>query len=179
MLKRLHLAEDAWAELIPLIYSELRAIAAGYLRRESATSTLQPTALVNEAYLRLKKQHSIEWQDRHHFFGVAAHLMRLVVVDHARRRRVRERAERAEPREAVGELRFYDALDQALDRLAVFDERQARVVELRFFAGLNVEETAAVLDVSSKTVKREWAVARAWLYAELKDCDERRQLGTG
>ncbi|MEO8372583.1 MAG: ECF-type sigma factor [Candidatus Solibacter sp.] len=178
MLQRLGVEKDGWGELIPVIYSELRAIAAGCLRYENSTSTLQPTALVHEAYLRLRGQRSMEWQDRHHFFGVAAHLMRMIVVDHARRSRVRDRGDGVPPRELAGDLHFYDALDQAMERLAAFDQRQARVVELRFFGGLNVEETALVLNVSPKTVKREWAVARAWLHGELKHPDERHRLGT-
>jgi len=178
ILKRLGTSEDAWAELIPLVYSELRTIAAAYLRNEDPTATLQPTVLVHEAFLRLRQQHSISWNDRHHFYGVAAHLMRLMVVDHARRVRARQRLAPEAAMPHMREFAFYDALDQALERLAAIDERQARVVELRFFAGLDVEDTAAVLHVSPKTVKRDWSMARSWLHAELKS-DERRKLAAG
>jgi len=167
ILKKLGASEEAWSELIPLVYSELRTIAAYYLRNESATATLQPTALVHEAYLRLRNQREA-FRDRRHFYGVAAHLIRLMVVDHARRRRARERAAQLAPERAADEMDFYDELDQALERLAGIDERQARVVELRFFAGLDVEETAELLRVSPKTVKRDWAMARSWLHGELK-----------
>lgn len=178
ILQKLPGSQDAWAELIPLVYAELRALAAGYLRRESPTATLQPTVLVHEAYLRLRSQRNVTWRDRHHFFGVAARLMRLMLVDHARHLRVREHAARTAIVNRSPGPEFYDALDQALERLTCIDERQAQVVELRFFGGLDVEETAEVLQVSAKTVKRDWAMARSWLHGELKS-DERLKLAAG
>jgi len=165
---------DGWAKVIPKVYSELRKLAAGHLRRESGNHTLQPTELVHEAYLRLIRQHSIAWQSRTHFFGVAAHLMRLILVDYARRR---NRAKRGgaeawhvdisvvDPRAKTLDL---DALDQALDRLMQVDARQSRIVEMRYFGGLTVDETAEVLGMSPKTVRRDWTVARAWLSGELR-----------
>ncbi len=156
-----------------LVYDELRALAASYLRRERADHTLQTTALVHEAYLRLTGQHGTIWQNRGHFFGIAAQAMRRVLVDHARRRKAEKRSGgraitlpddltpgAVEPDEIL-------AVDQALERLAVLDPRQARIVELRYFAGLTVEKTAAVLEVSPATVKRDWVSAKAWLQREL------------
>ena len=148
------------------------------MRRESADHTLQTTALVHEAYLRLIDQRRVEWRNRAHFFGVAAQLMRRILVDHARRRGAGKRGSGQRPvslddvhsvRGAPSEASRLDVLvfDEALDRLAALDESQARIVELRYFGGLNIEETAEVLDVSPATVKREWAIARAWLRREL------------
>jgi RNA polymerase sigma factor (TIGR02999 family) len=166
--------EHALDDLMPLVYRELRRQAAGYLRRERQNHTLQPTALVNEAFLKLVEQRDVRWQNRAHFFGVAAQAMRRILVDHAR---THGRVKRGGPAPKVTlddaliavESRSIDllALDEALERLSALDERQARVVELRFFGGLNVEETAEVLKISPATVKREWSMAKAWLHAEL------------
>jgi len=161
--------------LLPLVFDELRRLAAGYLRRERAGHTLQPTALVNEAYLRLVDQEGAGWQNRAHFFGIAANLMRQILVDYARQRAAEKRggsqlqrlsltqAERIVKQEELDVL----ALHEALERLAEFDEQQARIVELKFFGGLTIEETAEVIGVSHATVEREWKLARAWLRREL------------
>ena len=166
---------DAEAQLIPLVYSELRRLATRYLNRERGDHTLQPTALVHEAFLRLASEKQPDWQDRAHFFGVAARLMRQVLVDHARRRQSLKRGGDCERSMMTEELLVYTpdrsaellALDEALRRLADQDERQSRVVEMKFFAGLNIEQIAAVLEVSPRTVKREWTMARAWLHQEM------------
>ena len=171
---------DALDRLLPLVHDELHRIAAGYMRRERADHTLQPTALVNEAYLRLVDQRDVEWRDRAHFLGVAAQLMRMILVDHARARRAAKRAGGAERVSlddtviVVGE-RDVDllALDEALGRLAALDPRLCRVVELRYFGGLTTRETAEVLGVSTATVEREWATARGWLRRELTRGDAR------
>ena len=165
---------EALDELIQVVHGELRRQAARYLRRERQNHTLQPTALVNEAFMKLVDQRKVRWQNRAHFFGVAAQAMRRIVIDHAR---ARQRIKRGGVQHAVTldeamiaeESRSIDvlALDQALTRLAQLDERQARIVELRYFAGLSVEETAEVTGLSPATIKREWAMARAWLHAEL------------
>jgi RNA polymerase sigma factor (TIGR02999 family) len=165
---------DALDRLLPVVHAELHRIAAGYMRRERADHTLQPTALVNEAYLRLVDQRDVEWRDRAHFLGVAAQLMRLILVDHARARRAAKRAGGAERVAlddavvAVGE-RDVDlvALDEALGRLTELDSRLSKVVELRYFGGLTTREVAEVLGVSTATVEREWATARGWLRREL------------
>lgn len=159
--------------LLPLVYAELHRMAEQHLRRERGAHTLQPTALVHEAYLRLVDQEDVTWEGRAHFFAVSARIMRNILVDHARRRLAGKRgggaetitldanAEWAQPRVDVV------AVDDALNALAAVDEQQARVVELRFFGGLSIEETAAALGVSPTTVKREWKMARAWLLREL------------
>jgi RNA polymerase sigma factor (TIGR02999 family) len=161
-------------ELLPLVYEELRHLANAYLRREREGHTLQSTALVHEAFLRLVKQRDVQWRGRAHFFGIAAQMIRRILVDHARAQRADKRgagAVRLELDEsiAVAQQRDLDliALDDALGRLAVLDERQSRIVELRFFAGLSVEDTAEVMGISTATVKREWASARAWLFREV------------
>jgi RNA polymerase sigma factor (TIGR02999 family) len=166
--------DDALEQLMPVVYGELRRQAARYLRRERQNHTLQPTALVNEAFLKLIDQRNVRRQNRAHFFGIAAQAMRRIMIDHAR---TRQRIKRGGVQHAVtldeamiaGEARSIDvlALDEALTRLAAIDERQARIVELRYFAQLSVEETAEVTGLSPATVKREWAMARAWLHAEL------------
>ena len=159
--------------LIPLLYDELRALAAGYLRGERESHTLQPTALVHEAFLRLVDQRTATWQNRAHFFGIAAQAMRRILADHARRRLAAKRGggQLVTLGDDVplpgGSGADVVRVDEALDRLAAQDERQARVVEMRFFAGLTIEETAEVLGVSPMTVKRDWMVARAWLQREL------------
>jgi RNA polymerase sigma factor (TIGR02999 family) len=161
-------------ELLPLVYEELRHLANAYLRRERDGHTLQSTALVHEAFLRLVNQHEVQWQGRAHFFGIAAQMIRRILVDHARAQGAAKRgagAVRLELGEAlaVAQQRDLDliALDDALERLAIMDERQSRIVELRFFAGLSVEDTADVLGISTATVKREWSSARAWLFREV------------
>lgn len=160
--------------LIPLVYEELRHQATRYLRRERPGHTLQTTALIHEAYLRLMDAGDVNWQSRAHFFAIAANLMRRVLVEHARRRDADKRGGsqvRVQLDEALAVADETDvdllAIDEALDRLAAIDPQQARVVELRFFSGLSVEETAAALGVSPKTVKRDWSVARAWLRREI------------
>lgn len=160
--------------LLPAVYAELRALAERYLRGERADHTLQPTALVHEAYLRLSEQHGVNWHDRAQLFGVAAQMMRRILVNHAEARNTAKRGglvTRVTLDESVswGGDRELDivALDEALTRLAKLDSRQARVVELRFFAGLSIEESAEVLNISPATVKREWSMAKAWLRTEL------------
>ncbi|MEP6922208.1 MAG: sigma-70 family RNA polymerase sigma factor [bacterium] len=157
-------------ELMPLVYEELRRLAHQCVRRERPDHTLQTSALLNEAYLRLVDQKNIQWQDRAHFFGIAARLMRQVLVDYARKRRYAKRggdAHRVPLDEAmiVSEERAADvvALDDALKSLAEIDPRQSQIVELRFFGGLSIEETAEVLSVSPGTVMRDWTLAKAWL----------------
>lgn len=166
---------EALDRLIPIIYEELRGRAAGYLRRERPGHTLQPTALVNEAYLRLADAQDVPWQNRAHFFAIAATVMRRILVEHARKKVASKRGG-PDVRLTLDEnLAVTDsaegvdviALDEALDRLAAIDAQQARVVELRFFSGLSVEETAEALGVSPRTVKRDWSVAKAWLHREL------------
>jgi RNA polymerase sigma factor (TIGR02999 family) len=163
---------SALDRLLPLVYDELRVIAASQLRREASGHTLDPTALVHEAFLRLVDQRE-GFRNRGHFFGVAAQAMRRILVDYARRRRAQKRdgGIRVTLTDAIGpETGAADqviAVDDALARLEAMDPRLARVVELRFFAGLSVEETAAALDISPATVKRDWAAARAWLQREL------------
>ncbi len=171
-------AADAFARLVQ---GELRTLAASYLRRERAAHTLQPTALVNEAYLRLLGQERVAWQGRAHFFGVAAQVMRRVLVDHARRAQAAKRDVGLSvtlddgagggdaAREDTGRTLEVLAVHDALARLERLDPRQARIVELRFFVGLTLDETAAALGVSRPTVWREWTLARAWLAAELGD----------
>jgi RNA polymerase sigma factor (TIGR02999 family) len=162
--------QAALDELIPLVYDELRRLAGRYMRRENRGHTLQTSALVNEAYLRLIDQKSVEWQNRAHFFGVAAQLMRRILVDHARGRLRAKRgggaqmvslAEQAAMSEEVAEV---VALDEALERLAELDPRKSQIVEMKFFAGLTNEEVAEVLKVTTRTVEREWRKAKAWLH---------------
>jgi RNA polymerase sigma-70 factor (ECF subfamily) len=161
-------------KLAPLVQSELHRLARHYMGQEHPGHTLQSTALINELYLRLIDWPNVRWQDRAHFFGVSARLMRRTLVDHARHHHYRKRGGGAikvsldeaaiVSRERSGDL---VAIDDALERLAVVDPRKSQIVELRFFGGLSVEETGEVLKVSSRTVKREWSLARAWLYCEL------------
>ena len=158
--------------LTSLVYDELRRLAHRYMRAERGGHTLETTALVNEAYLRLANQRRVEWEDRAHFFAVTAEVMRHVLIDHARRRRYAKRGgtdarqvpleeAHAMTSERAAELL---ALDEALEKLAQLDPRKARVVELRYFGGLSLEETAATLEISVMTVRRDWRAARAWLY---------------
>ena len=166
---------DAEGELFGRVYGELHRLAAHYLKGERQDHTLQPTALVNEAYLRLIGRRHKDWANRAHFVAVAACTMRQVLVDCARKAKAEKRAfgiapEPLEGRDVAVRIENPDmvlALDAALERLAEYDKRQARIVELRYFAGLSIERTAALLDVSETTVKREWTLARAWLRAEL------------
>ena len=167
-------SQAACDELFPLVYAELRRIAAREMRREKPGRTLQTTALVHEAYLRLLKDASLSFENRAHFLGIAARAMREILIEHARARSARKRGGGAvrltvddlvapAPAPAIDVL----ALDEALQRLARLDERHARVVELRYFGGLSVEETASALGVSPATVKRAWTLARAWLFREM------------
>jgi RNA polymerase sigma factor (TIGR02999 family) len=163
---------DALNALIPLVHDELRRLARRHLARERPGHTLQPTALVNEAYIRLAKERGIQWNDREHFLAVAAQLMRFILVDHARKRHNQKRgggAPQVQLDMDVIDARAGDvvAIDQALTDLAKIDERKARVVEMRVFGGLTVEESARLLDVSVETVGRDWRFARAWLQREL------------
>jgi len=169
--------KDALERLMPLVYSELHVLASRYLSHERRDHTLQTTALVNEAYIKLAGQRGVDWQNRAHFFGIAAQLMRRILVDHARRDRRKKRGGSAphitfddvDPPSAPQPVDAADAytLDRALSRLEAMDPQQGRVVELRYFGGMTIEETAEVLSLSTATVKREWAVARAWLFREL------------
>jgi RNA polymerase sigma factor (TIGR02999 family) len=167
--------------LLPLVYAELRRTAARHLRRERREHTLAPTALVHELYLRLVDQRHVTWQNRAQFFGIAAELMRRILVDAARARRAGKRGGSATvlSLEAVGDVPAQSAvtdvlvIDDAVDRLRAFDPDQARIVELRFFAGMTVEEVAFVLRRSARTVRREWRLARAWLFRELRPDDSR------
>jgi RNA polymerase sigma factor (TIGR02999 family) len=166
--------KDAEGRLIPLVYKELRRIATIHLRGEAPNHSLQPTALVHEAYLRLTGIKEIDWQSRAHFFAVSATLMRRILVDHARASHARRRGngwDAVSLNEAI--LPSPDrapeilALDEALNKLATFDERQSKIVELRFFAGMSEDEAGNVLGISTRTVKRDWRVAKAWLFKEL------------
>ena len=171
--------ESVSDRLLRAIYAELHRQAALAMRREGDAHTLQATALVNEAYLRLIDQNRVEWRNRAHFFGVAAQLMRRILVDHARARLAAKRGAGLSPISlgdiGIGEHHGADtdvdvlALHDALEKLSALDPAQARLVELRYFSGLNIDETAEALQVSPATVKREWAVARAWLRREMED----------
>jgi RNA polymerase sigma-70 factor (ECF subfamily) len=162
--------------LLPIVYQELRRLAANYIRRERPGQTLQPTALVHEAYLRLMKDRPDRWQNRAHFCAIAAHSMRQILIERARARGALKRGG-AQPRVTLNEAlvaggeQSFDLLelDVALEKLAALDPEQARLVELRFFGGLTVEETAEAMSISPATVKRHWAIARAWLARELED----------
>jgi len=166
--------EAARGRLIDAVYSELRRLARAHLRRERLDHSLSPTALVHEAYLKLVDQRKVHWENRVHFFAIAAHIMRRILVDHARAHQAAKRGAAARVPlgdvDVAAEPRDVDllALDGALDRLSHVDERQSQLVELRFFGGLTIAETATVLSVSPATVKNDWALARAWLYRELR-----------
>jgi RNA polymerase sigma factor (TIGR02999 family) len=165
---------SAFNQLLPLVYAELRRVAARQLRNERADHTLQPTALVHEVFIRLVDQRSVDWQNRAHFFGVAAQVMRRILVDHARRHGASKRndgiravsLDEAVDVAAANEMPIL-ALDQALDRLAQMDSELAKIVELRAFGGLTIDEAAHVLSVSPSTAKRDWRTAKAWLTREL------------
>ncbi len=162
-------------DILPLIYDELRRLAGNYLRRERSDHTLQPTALVHEAYIKLIDQTQVKWQNRAHFFGIAANIMRRILVDYARQHRADKRGGAAEKLPLEEEILIVSegksaellALDEALENLAKIDEQKSKIVELRYFGGLSVEETAEVLGVSEVTVKRHWRMAKAWLYGQL------------
>lgn len=167
--------QECLPELIPAVESELHRIASRHMRKERPGHTLQTTALVNEAYLRLIDQTNVQWQDRAHFFGIAARIMRQILIDHARgvqREKRGGHANRVPWDEAIAfspaKSGMLVALDEALDRLAGMDARKARVVELRYFGGLSVEEAAQVLQVHPNTVLRDWTLAKAWLKRELQ-----------
>jgi RNA polymerase sigma-70 factor, ECF subfamily len=167
--------QDALHRLVPLVYDDLRRVAAGYMVREPAGHSLQPTALVHEAYVRLVDQRRVQWRNRAHFFGVAASMMRRILVDHARARRADKRGGDVEHVTLAGDKVASDgpnnvdvlALHESLERLAKFDPQQERIVELRYFGGLTIEEAAAVVGISEATVVREWTIAKAWLRADL------------
>lgn len=182
LLQQLSAGDGAAAnELIPLVYAELHDIAERQMRRERDDHTLQPTALVHEAFLRLGGDHS-NWQNRSHFLGIAAHAMRRILVDHARRQKALKRGgadQKIELDDALIDAGAstnagidLEALDGALARLADLDQRQAKVVELRFFAGMSVEETAEILGISEATVKRDWQFAKAWLRRAMTEQSE-------
>jgi RNA polymerase sigma factor (TIGR02999 family) len=166
---------EALDRLMPVVYDELHRLAARYLARERTDHTLQPTALVHEAYLQLVDQSRVDWQNRAHFFGAAARLMRRILVDHARARNAAKRGggEYNVPIEQVAELSEKAdldliALDEALTELAALDEQQSRIVELRYFGGLSIDETAEVLKISPATVKRHWVTAKGWLFQQMQ-----------
>jgi len=177
--------KDAIHQLIPLIYDELHRQAARYMRRENSGHTLQTTALVNEVYCKLIDQKNVHWQNRAHFFGIAAQLMRRILIDHARRRLCKKRGGVAKkivldessivPQKQAGELIF---LDKALTRLEQFDPRKSRIVEMKFFGGLTTEEIAEVEQLSTSTVEREWRKAKAWLYDEVEHGEMENEAGT-
>jgi RNA polymerase sigma-70 factor, ECF subfamily len=171
--------QEAPAKLMPLVYDELRRLARDYLRRERPDHTLQPTALVNEAYLRIVDQRRVSLQNRAQFFGLAAQLMRHILVDHARTRAAEKRGglqhklSLDEARVAIEDRAAgVVALDEALKSLAAIDPRKSQIVEMRFFGGLSVEETASALCVSDKTVMRDWRIAKIWLHRELSGKEE-------
>jgi RNA polymerase sigma-70 factor, ECF subfamily len=167
-------SSEAANRLLPLVYDGLRKVAANYLRKERADHTLQPTALVHEAYLKMIDISQINWQDRAHFFAAASQMMRHILVDYARARQREKRGGEFHHVALDEAVSFSDekdfnllALEDALQQLAAFDPQQSKIVELRFFGGLTIEETALVLKISPATVKREWTMAKAWLYRKL------------
>ncbi len=167
--------QDVAGQLVPLIYDELRRIAGAQMRRERASHTLQATAVVHEAYLRLAGEREIQWQSRAHFFAIAARAMRQVLLDYARQRHAGKRGGEGAQKVEIdvdlpaGANRIEDivAIDEVVTRLSELDQQQGRIVELRFYAGLSVEETAEAMGISESTVKREWRLAKAWLHREL------------
>ena len=166
---------EALEHLVPLVYEDLRRIAAAYMQREPPGHALQPTALVHEAYVRLIDQRQVKWRNRAHFFGVAAGMMRRILVDQARLRRAEKRGGKWERVTLVGDEVAVDGPDpvdvltlhESLERLAAFDPQQERIVELRYFGGLTIEEAAEVVGISAASVVREWTIAKAWLQADL------------
>jgi RNA polymerase sigma factor (TIGR02999 family) len=185
LLKALHAGDHAAAEkLLPLVYAELHRVANAYMRRERPDHTLQPTALINEAYLRLIEE-DVAWNSREHFVGFAAHVMRRVLVDYARARNAQQRGgkmERVELQDQFAispdKLEQVSMLDAALNRLEQRNPRQARVVELRYFGGLSTEQIGATLGIAPRSVKRDWALARIWLFEELKPRGDRTDRQT-
>jgi RNA polymerase sigma factor (TIGR02999 family) len=180
-----HGNRDALADLLPLVYDELRRLAASYMRFESPGHTLQPTAVVHEAYMRLIQQREVHWKSRAHFFGIAARMIRRILVDHVRATRAQKRgsgfaALSLDEALGVGEQKSWEiiALDDALKTLAQLDPQQAKIVELRFFAGLSIDETAAIVGVSPATVKRDWVSAKAWLFRQLSRTREGETIGS-
>lgn len=169
--------KDVVNRILPHIYDELRRLAGGYLRRERSDHTLQPTALVHEAYMKLIDQKHVKWQNRAHFFGIAAQVMRRILMDHARMHTANKRGGHAEKLPLEEEILIVShdrsaellALDEALETLAEMDEQKAKIVELRYFGGLSIEETAEVMGISVPTVNRHWRSAKAWLYSELAE----------
>lgn len=168
--------QAALEKLLPLVNQELRRLAAGYMRRERKGHSLQSSDLVNEAWLRLVNQNRMQWQNRAHFFGIAAQLMRRILIDHARRYQYQKRGGGAvrislDEAAAVTEARAAEllAVDEALEKLTAIDARKGRIVELRFFGGLDLDETAEVMGISSPTVQREWRLSKAWLYRILTE----------
>jgi len=180
--------QNAASQLVPLVYEELRRMASQYLRHERPGHTLQATALVHEAYLKLAGQRDAKWQNRAHFFGVASQLMRRILVDYARAQ-LRNKRGGKQPRISLDDSLLVSAdrtdellaINEMLARLEAMDLRQGRIVELRYFGGLTIDETAEVLHISSKTVLREWNLAKAWLYGKLKEHhgDDARELEAG
>jgi RNA polymerase sigma-70 factor, ECF subfamily len=170
--------QEVASELIPVIYRELHRLAAGHLRHERQNHTLQATALVHEAYIKLIAQRNTDWKNRAHFFAVASSLMRRILVDYARRQ-LRAKRGAGQPKLSLEDVVLVSpdrpdrmlALDECLTRLGKLDPRQSRIVELRYFGGLTVEEAAEILGSSPSTVRREWTSAKAYLYGELKNCD--------
>ena len=166
---------EAWYRLVPLVYGELHEQAHRYLRRERENHTLQTTALVHEAFLKLVEQRDIHWDNRAHFFWLASEIMRRILVDYAKNRKRLKRGGDVEilPFDSAWQIAVDESdvdlldLDEALTRLAELDEQQSRIVQMRFFSGLNIEETAEVLSISTATVKRDWNMAKAWLHHEL------------
>jgi RNA polymerase sigma factor (TIGR02999 family) len=171
---------EALDSLMPIVYEDLRRLAVGYMLREPTGHSLQPTALVHEAYVRLIDQQEVRWRNRAHFFGIAAGMMRRILVDHARARRAEKRGGGVELVTSVGEGAAADgpdeidvlALHESLERLATFAPRQERIVELKYFGGLTIEEAAEVVGISEATVVREWTIAKAWLRAVLSSKSE-------
>ena len=169
--------KDAIGRLFPLVYKELRRLAAHYMRGERPNHTLQPTALVHEAYLRLVGQERVHWQNRAQFMGIAGQLMRRLLVDHARKKHAAKRGGSlitlkeglGNPKSAAMQSEELLAIDEALERLEMLDPQQVRVVELRYFGGLTAEETASAMGISQRSVEREWALAKAWLRTQLAD----------
>lgn len=178
---------NALNELLPLVYDELRRQARRFLRKERPNHTLQSTALIHEAYLNLVEQNHINWQNREHFFAIAANVMRRILVNYAHARHRKKRGGAAENLELdetiLNATQTMDvdllALDEALTRLAKKDEQQARIVELRYFSGLTIDETAEILGISPATMKRDWKMTKAWLYRELSGHNGIRELAKG
>jgi len=175
--------KNALEKLLPMIYQELHLLASRYLRRERPNHTIQATALVNEAYLRLIDQKQVQWQNRAHFFAIAAQMMRRILINYARDQHAAKRGGytiKVSLNEAIGLANTQDldliALDEALDQLALTDSRKSRLIELWFFAGLTLEETAEVLDISLATAKRDWTLARAWLYRAIKKGEDNGKM---